>query len=339
MKHVVILGAGKSGRGFIARLLYKEAAITFIDSDQDLVKRLNEEKGFSVRYFDGSPAEYITGFTALHTDDPACIAALQNCDAVFSSVRGENCSNAALWLKDKLPDGTCLVACENAVLPATLMGELENRTCSAAVFCTTMATGTLDIFSENYPSLHVDAPKASAVVLGFPGIKGETDFSLLMLRKIYTYNASSGIIAYLGAQKQIESYAEAALNTEIAKELDHFYHEINTALSLEYGIPAQDQQQFADNARKKFESREIEDSVARNAASPERKLNANERLIAPARLIQKHGGDPAPLCKAAAAALHYIPSVKTAEQAGAVLREISRLKNDETLYQQILSYF
>ena len=57
MKHVVILGAGKSGRGFIARLLYKEAVITFIDSDQDLVKRLNEEKGFSVRYFDGSPAE------------------------------------------------------------------------------------------------------------------------------------------------------------------------------------------------------------------------------------------------------------------------------------------
>lgn len=73
-----------------------------------------------------------------------------------------------------------------------------------------------------------------------------------MLRKIYTYNASSAIIAYLGAEKGIQSYAQAACDSDIARELDLFYAQINRALCLEYSIAPAEQQQFSLNARKKF---------------------------------------------------------------------------------------
>ena len=94
----------------------------------------------------------------------------------------------------------------------------------------------MNIESENYPVLHVDSTKAPSWMLSLRGIRAEADFPLLMLRKIYTYNASSAIIAYLGAEKGIQSYAQAACNPDIARELDLFYTQINRALCLEYHI-------------------------------------------------------------------------------------------------------
>ena len=43
MSKVVIIGAGKTGRGFLARLL-KDQKIVFIDKKHELVEALNKEK-------------------------------------------------------------------------------------------------------------------------------------------------------------------------------------------------------------------------------------------------------------------------------------------------------
>jgi mannitol-1-phosphate 5-dehydrogenase len=179
------------------------------------------------------------------------------------------------------------------------------------------------------------------VVSSFAALEGVCaveNFPLLMLRKIYTYNAASAIIAYLGAEKGIEEYAQAANDPEIESEIDAFYCEINKAISMEYGIPLREQIEFAALSKAKFQSYEITDSVSRNAANPERKLGPKERLIAPARLIANHGEDPSPLFRAAAAALRYM-KVSSKNEAAEVLKKISLLTEDDPFMAAILKYF
>lgn len=52
MKKIAVIGAGKTGRGFIGRLL-KEAdcQTVFVDKNQELVNKLNAEKSFRVDFF------------------------------------------------------------------------------------------------------------------------------------------------------------------------------------------------------------------------------------------------------------------------------------------------
>jgi mannitol-1-phosphate 5-dehydrogenase len=265
-------------------------------------------------------------------EDARCGAALRACDAVFVSVRGENGLAAGAWLSERIAQDQCVVAAENATVPASLLGgQLAGRAASGAVFCTTIEDGPLDILSENYPSLHVSAKGTSDAVAALGGVCVERDFDTLMLRKIYTYNAASAIIAYLGAEKGYASYAEAANDAEIAKALDAFYEEINRAICLEYGVPPEEQARFAGFSKAKFQNRAIADTVARNAASPLRKLGAKERIVAPMRLIEKRGGDAEVLIRTAVAALRYA----RADDAEKILRETCGLGENSRLFRDI----
>ena len=52
MKKAVIIGAGQTGRGFIAPIVQENGyAITFLDKDHALVEQLRKEKEYTVSYF------------------------------------------------------------------------------------------------------------------------------------------------------------------------------------------------------------------------------------------------------------------------------------------------
>ena len=54
MNKVVIIGAGKTGRGFIGRLAAEAGCeIRFVDANQELVDRLNNAGKFEVSFFGG----------------------------------------------------------------------------------------------------------------------------------------------------------------------------------------------------------------------------------------------------------------------------------------------
>ena len=59
---IAIVGAGQTGRGFLARLLYGQAGIAFFDRDVALIARLNARGSYAIRFFDGSPEVRISGF-------------------------------------------------------------------------------------------------------------------------------------------------------------------------------------------------------------------------------------------------------------------------------------
>ena len=336
--NLVIIGAGKAGRGFLARLLYTQAQLTLIDDDRSLIEALQDAGSYSVRFFDDAPTDHISGYQALHISNPACKDALFAADAVFICVGAQNTLGAASWLKEVLPKQLPVIVCENAVDPASLAGPFKDTAISGAVFCTTIEDGVLDIASENYPELHVSKKGLPPEIDALQGISSTDDFASLMLRKIYTYNGASAIIAYNGAYKGYAVYAEAASDPDIEALTNAFYLEINFALSSEYGIPLEVQTVFAKAADAKFHSFEIEDTIVRNAAVPERKLGPEERIIAPAKLIDKHGGDPSAMFTTAAAALLYM-GIKTNAEAKEALLRISKLEENDLFLEPILSAY
>ena len=365
---IAVIGAGKTGRGFIGRLL-AEAGEKFllIDKNAALIKRLGDAGHFEVSFF-GDVREPMTvgGFCAINTMDPAVGAALRNVSLVFVSVGGSNLAETARFLagnmEGRLKDSTecTVVTCENAIKPAAafkdaFLAELPEADrdhaarlfgfSEAAVFCTTIERekDSLDIHSEDFPDLPCDATAIKGNMPRIAGVKPVAGFENLLMRKIYTYNAASGIISYLGWLKGYEAYADAANDADILAALDVFYTEIGKALCAEYGYDEADQREFAARSLKKFTDRTIADTIERNAREPRRKLDPSERIISPALLIEKYGGDNKILAETAAAALLYDDGpewAKLKEELGAegILREISGLKPGSPLFTSIIKY-
>ena len=60
MSKIVVVGAGKTGRGFIARLLQEaQKEVLFIDKNADLVASLNDSKEFKVSFFGNVRESYV----------------------------------------------------------------------------------------------------------------------------------------------------------------------------------------------------------------------------------------------------------------------------------------
>ncbi len=349
MSKIVIIGAGKTGRGFLARLLREEQQeIVFIDKNAELVEQLNNEKEFHIRFFGDVREPYKIDHYQAYTWENA---SLEDAELILVSVGGQNLSDvgkelAKLLRKDR---HYYIITCENASHPSATLREAigkENISVSeSTVFCTTIEDGGLDINSENYPYLQCDAKLLEGYVPNAKTIKAISNFSDFLTRKLFTYNAASCVIAYLGWTKGYTNYADAANDEEILKLLDQNYAVTNKVLCKEFGYEKGDQEEFAALSKAKFCDRTIVDTVARNARDPQRKLGANERIIGPIKLLHKYGEDASVLERTAAAALLYdnngetawkeIKREKTPEQ---ILKDICGLAEDSEIYRNILSY-
>ena len=88
MSKIVVVGAGKTGRGFIARLLQEASEeVIFIDKNVELVEALNKEKEFKVSFF-GNVREsyYVHNFKACTWET----ANLEDAELILVSVGGQN---------------------------------------------------------------------------------------------------------------------------------------------------------------------------------------------------------------------------------------------------------
>lgn len=346
MNKAFIIGAGKTGRGFIARLAAEAGCeVYFVDKDAALVDRLNEEKSFSVSFFGGVREQMsIVNYSAVTWEN----ADFAGAELIFVSVGGQNLADVGEALKEKLPGDVLhhIITCENASSPADKLTKIIGRNdvlvSEATVFCTTIEDGGLNISSENYPYLQCDADRLNGFVPFIPSVRPVGEFGNFLTRKLFTYNAASCVIAYLGAVKGYTVYSDAANDPEILSLLDRNYLAINRAMCLEFGYTEDDQAEFAGLSRKKFTSTAIRDTVERNARDVARKMASGERIIGIMQLIKKHGGDTSVLEMTAAAALLYTSDPKWEERkAETGLRGILTgfcLLDDEAQVDRILAY-
>ena len=349
MSKIAIIGAGKTGRGFIARLL-REAGreILFVDKDGTLVQSLNEAGQFTVRFFgDVREPMTIANYKAVTWEN----ADFSDVELIFTAVCGENLADVGMRLRETLlrDKRYYAIACENAADPAKTLSAaigMENVFASeATVFCTTIENGGLHIHSENYPYLQCNAALLPGCAPDIPGIRLTPDFGSLLTRKLFTYNAASCIIAYIGALKGYTSYGDAANDPDILRLLDKNYAVTNRVMCRKFGLSMEEQTEFAALSKRKFCDRTIADTIARNAREPHRKLGGAERIIAPIKLMREYGEDAFVLEMTAAAAILYdgegetkwreIKIQKTNEE---ILTDICGLEKDGVIYKNILNF-
>jgi mannitol-1-phosphate 5-dehydrogenase len=350
MKKTAVVGAGKTGRGFIARLLAEcDREIVFIDKDEELVNDLNNAKSFNVSFFGNVRDTFtLSNFNATTWED----SDFSDIELIFVSVGGMNLPDVGALLKEKINDGYMrhIIVCENASHPAKTLSEaigLNNITVSeSTVFCTTIEDGRLDIASENYPYLQCDAAPLGEYDPKISTIRPINGFENFLTRKLYTYNAASCVIAYLGFAKGYTDYGSAANDEEILALLDRNYEATNRVLCKVYGYDEADQNEFALLSKAKFTDRTISDTVARNAREPQRKLQKAERIMGPLVLLDEHGEDTEPLLLTAASALLYEhesdkswQKIKDENTPSEILRDICGLPEGSKLSMAILEKY
>ena len=354
MSRIIVIGAGKTGRGFIARLLQEAGKeIVFVDKNEELVANLNQNKEFEVRFFGGVRETYkVNNFMAYTWENEELAKVFEEeAELILVSVGGQNLKEVGNALAKVLKNDRryYIVTAENASKPSVTLKEaigMENITVSeSTVFCTTIEDEGIHINSENYPYLQCNAELLEGYVPDAKTIKVISNFSDFLTRKLYTYNAASCVIAYLGWEKGYSNYADAANDEEILELLDQNYEVTNRVLCKEFGYDKEDQAEFAQLSKNKFCDRTIVDTVARNARDPQRKLAAEERIIGPIKLMYKYGEDASVLEKTAAAAICYdndgedawkkIKAEKTPEE---ILTDICGLSAGSEIYENILKY-
>ena len=352
MSKVVIVGAGKTGRGFLARLLQEaERKVVFIDKNKELVDTLNKDKEFQIRFFGGVRETYVVNNFVAYTWENEEVKEILASDAelIFVSVGGQNLPDVGRELAKVLAEDKkyYIITAENASKPSqtlkSAIGRKDVVVSESTVFCTTIEEEGIHINSENYPYLQCNAELLEGYVPDAKTIKVIDNFSDFLTRKLYTYNAASCVIAYLGWKKGYTNYADAANDEEILALLDKNYEITNRVLCKEFGYEEEDQKEFALLSRTKFCDRTIVDTVARNARDPQRKLAAAERIMGPIALMYKYEEDAGILEQTAAAAIEYdndgedawraIKAEKTYEE---ILTDICGLKESDKSFNNIL---
>ena len=150
MSKITIIGAGKTGRGFLARLLC-DNQIDFIDKDACLVKSLSENKSFRVDFFGDKKPSVVIEFNSAKTwEEVGEIDA----ELILVSVGGSNLESVGKELSTRVKSGQRIIVCENASSPAkrlyNAIGIDGVMVAESTVFCTTTQGDGVNINSEWY---------------------------------------------------------------------------------------------------------------------------------------------------------------------------------------------
>lgn len=312
MSNIVCIGAGQTGRGYINRFFSNEK-ITFVDKDLDLIKQLQLNKSYKIKFGAERKSISLSNYEAYAIDSQEALEKIQNADLIMISVGQKNLIDLVPILKPALKDrkkgDIDIITCENGVNAKKALIPLceDNRVhlAEAIVFCTTLKQEeSLDILSENLDYLPYDVVSLGHT-LPYDNMIPEKNLNVLMQRKIYTYNCISAVVSYLGFYKGYEIYSEAANDDEINGCIQKILKVLNKCICKEYGTPEEEQLRFSKMAIQKFQNKEIIDTIDRNARDVERKLGEKERIIAPLSIIEKYNEESYELLLVIAAALYY----------------------------------
>ncbi|MDO5717692.1 MAG: 2-dehydropantoate 2-reductase N-terminal domain-containing protein [Tissierellia bacterium] len=310
--NIVIIGAGKTGRGFLAPLVYKEVkSLTFIDRNQELIDKLRKNS-YNVYYYNyPNKSVCISDFEIYNIKDTLALNKIYESDLILTSVYSTNLKSlvsiidTACNLRNK-KEKIKIICCENGVDVKHNLKILDDK-CNiteALVFCTTMQYNDLDLISEDFKYLYYDNSFEN-MSLKFKNLKPVSDFELLVKRKIYTYNFLSALIAYIGYYIGHSIFGEAANDNFIKYILDKLHLELADAISKEYNISFEQQLRFTQNALSKFQNKDIYDTIERNCINVKRKLGPKERLLMPLNIMLNQGKNINPILLVIACALYY----------------------------------
>lgn len=344
MNSLVQIGAGNIGRGFIGPL-FSEAgyAITFADIDERMVCEIQRQKKYTVELVSETSRRRITvnNIDAINARDIQKVAqALSVCNLASLSVGVHAVINTVPLLiagfreREKAADAKPLniLVCENS---ATVSDELYEKVREEigerdyAAFCrlvafvpasigrmvpqreTRLHGDLLSVVTEEYGELPVDK---DAWLGEFPAVRGMVAYSpfrFIIHRKLYIHNMAHAMTAYLGRIVGDEFIHQSIRRPEIKRLVRHAMEESARALSAAYGESAETIMDHAEDLLRRFENRELKDTIVRVGRDVQRKLSPEDRFVGAVRLCDKHRVDAGYIRAGLAAGIHYALNEKT----------------------------
>ncbi len=339
-KTIVIWGAGKIGRGFVADLFHAAGyGIVLVDESATLIAQLREAGRYTVVRAE-SPEQrqdvVIENYTALSTAQTEEISeAIAATDILVVSVFPQHFAPVAQQLasgityrRAKRPNAPLdIILCTNlahagpqfrTLLQETLPPDAQAYMRSNVGVVETLVIRIaaeppaelrqrepLLVWTNGYQKLPVDRHAFKGEIPRVPGLHLVDDMRAEEIRKLYTYNMFQAALAYMGALRGYNLATECLADPEVRAEAQGALDEVSLALQAEYSFSADDMARWNDNVVTQTNNPLLGDTVKRLGADPRRKLRREDRLIGPTLLARKHGIEPRHLVRAIASGLRY----------------------------------
>jgi mannitol-1-phosphate 5-dehydrogenase len=339
-KSVVIWGAGRIGRGYVADLF--DAAgyrITLVGRSPELMARLQAAGYYTIAKVNKAGQrrdQVITGYTALSTAQAvelaAAVAAADNVVvAVFPrDFRAvvEQLAPGVLRRRAERP-GTALdiLLCANLVgavprfqslLLQALLPEAQAYAAERiGVVGTLVMRGVVEpppgvreedpllVWTDGFGEFPVDRHAFKGDIPHIPDLRLVEDMTAEETRKLYTYNMFHAALAYLGARRGHVLIADCMADPRVRVDVEGALHEASLALGAKFGVSEEDTARWTGKVLNRMDNPALGDRVTRVGADPRRKLRRDDRLVGPALMARAHGIPPLHLARAIAAALWF----------------------------------
>jgi mannitol-1-phosphate 5-dehydrogenase len=365
---LVVLGAGKIGRGFLAQLFNSAGwNIVFIDESSKLVEMLNRTPSYPV-YLAGSKGDMqrltVKGYRALHNCQSGEIQKeLQSSDLAAVAVPVADIESAVKVLCPALLQRLARSSPFNLVICANMAGaaekvravflkssealglkpeelhEIKGRLGIVDSIVIRMAPQTppelleenpLAVLTNDYPELFLNRKAYLGAFPDVPGVTAIEQFHDQEVRKFYTYNTVHAVLGFLGRLRGHSLVADCFKDRWLRDAVEEALDESSVGLMGEFGFQEEDMFRWNKRLMEDVKNPYLGDQLKRLVKNPEEKLARNERLVGPALLALKHGRAPKSLSLAIASAL-------TVLQAGAagMYRFCGLTEQDRDLVKEI----
>ena len=326
---IVILGAGRIGRGFVADLFATAGYhLVLVDQSAELVAALRAAGRYTVvcaenaeRRHDHAIAGYEAYTTGQHAEITRAVAAADLLAvAVFPDAFGTVAQNLLPGLaqrRQERPDVALdILLCANlshaaahfrAALdaaaakttdPGDMQAYLDGRIGLVETLVMRMvadppaaerAREPLLVWTNGLAQFPVDGRAFRGPLPDVPGLRPVTDMRAEETRKLYTYNMCHAALAYLGSLRGHDLTVDCLTDPWVRGEVEGTLDEVSRALQAEYGFSADEMAAWNAGVIAQTDNPTLGDRVARHGADPRRKLKRSDRLVGPALLARAHG--------------------------------------------------
>ncbi|MFY4776674.1 mannitol-1-phosphate 5-dehydrogenase [Metabacillus sp. RGM 3146] len=375
MKNAVHFGAGNIGRGFIGSLFSQSGYhVTFVDIADELIQKLNEEKGYKVKTAQ-DPEEIteihnVSGLNNLKQEDEVIQAigeAVYVTTAIGPNILPRIAPLIAKGIAERVKNNDeklYVIACENQIsatdiLKEHILNNLDEESkskLSGRVFFFNSAVdrivpiqdnkGSLDVLVESYYEWVVETD------LDVPEVNGMTivpDLAPFIERKLFTVNTGHAVTAYFGYLAGKETIDESLKDEAIYTKVKETLEETGAYLVKRYELDEAEHQHYIEKIIGRFKNPYLRDGVTRVGRSPLRKLGHEDRLVRPALEAGKLGLPFSNLARAIAAALLFdskddpeaveLQERIANESVVEVLESVSKLDENSELTKEILNHY
>ncbi len=330
---VIIIGAGRVGLGALGVALAMQGhEVVLAARREEIVQSINRH-GYDVTTKGAVETTIeVRGVRAVLMEGEPFALEVLHADQIYTSVRPDNLPEISMLLADailhRVKSGVKrpldVFCCENlknagsqierlifAHIPFQFAQGVQDRVGFNAAISDRIVsgqeadpTGRQVITADAMGDVLLDMLQTKGEFDILPPFKGLDNFPACIEEKLYILNCGHAVCAYLGHQRGYKYIHEAMADDGINRAVVGAMLEAQRALQSKHGRTLHYGNLISDILAS-FSNAALMDTIARVGRDPIRKLQAEDRLIGPAKLAYRYGIEPTYLIQGCAAALNF----------------------------------